>query len=156
MDITFYGSNFRTKRWHNDTRQAVQLCCSEQSYNRSPWENDHKSQLVKPILMKPMVLDQGYARLPQWKMSNTEEHNLGDIIETVTCISAEEIEKLGLPVPGAFLHCFQKRSTFDNSIWIDIYLYPIRSERLQVLKIRVSPTNPRSSSSRSRTDTSNR
>ena len=26
--------------------------------NRSPWEKDHKSQIVKPILMKPMVLDQ--------------------------------------------------------------------------------------------------
>ena len=28
-------------------------------------ENTHKSQLVKPILMKPVVLDQGHARLPQ-------------------------------------------------------------------------------------------
>ena len=41
------------------TWQAVQLSCSEESCNRSPWEKDHKSQLVKPILMKPMVLEQG-------------------------------------------------------------------------------------------------
>ena len=70
--------------------------------------------------------------------------NFGDIIETVTGISAKEIRKLGLPVPGASLHCFQKRSTLDNSIWRDLYLYPIRSERFQVLKIRVSLTNPKS------------
>ena len=31
-----------------------------------------------------------------------------DITKTVTCISAEEIGKLGIPVPGASLHCFQK------------------------------------------------
>ena len=42
--------------------------------------------------------------------------NLGDITETVTGISAEEIGKLGLHVPGASLHCFQKRSTLDSSI----------------------------------------
>ena len=32
---------------------------TEQSYNRSLWENDNKSQLVKPIMMKLMVLEQG-------------------------------------------------------------------------------------------------
>ena len=42
--------------------------------------------------------------------------NFGDITETITGISAEEIGKLGLPVSGASHHCFQKRSTFDNSI----------------------------------------
>ena len=39
----------------------------------------------------------------------------GYIIETVTGISAEEIEKLGLPVSGASHHNFQKRSALDNS-----------------------------------------
>ena len=68
--------------------------------------------------------------------------NFGDIIETVTGISAEEIRKLGLPVPGASLHCFQKRSTLDNSIWRDISVGPIRSERFQVLKIRVFYDKP--------------
>ena len=34
--------------------------------------------------------------------------NLGDTIETVSEISAEEIGKLGLPVLGASLHYFQK------------------------------------------------
>ena len=32
---------------------------------RSSWEKDHKSKMVKPILIKPMLLDQGHARLPQ-------------------------------------------------------------------------------------------
>ena len=34
------------------------------SCNRSPWEKDHKSQMVKQILMKTAVLDQGHVRLP--------------------------------------------------------------------------------------------
>jgi len=42
--------------------------------------------------------------------------NVGYITETVTGISAEEIRKLGLPVSGASLHCFQKRSTLESSI----------------------------------------
>ena len=67
--------------------------------------------------------------------------NFGDITEIVTGISAEEINKLGLPMPGASLHCFQKRSTLDSSIWRDISLYPIRSKIFQVFKIRVSLTN---------------
>ena len=36
-------------------------------------KNAHMSQLVKPILMKPMVLEQGHMRLPQGKVSNTYE-----------------------------------------------------------------------------------
>ena len=82
--------------------------------------------------------------------------NFGDITETVTGISVEEIGKLGLPVPGASLHYFQKRSTLDSSIWRDIYVYPIISGRFQVLKIRVSVTNPRWASYGTRIDTSNR
>ena len=78
------------------------------------------------------------------------------IIEIVTWISTEEIGKLGLSIPGASLHCFQKRSALESSIWRDIFSYTIRSEIFQVLKIRVSLTNPRSDSSGSRTDTSNR
>ena len=42
--------------------------------------------------------------------------NFIDITETVTGISAEEIGKLGLPIPGASLHYFQKWSTLDSSI----------------------------------------
>ena len=34
--------------------------------------------------------------------------NFRDTIEIVAIISAKEIGKLGLPVPRAFLHCFQK------------------------------------------------
>ena len=82
--------------------------------------------------------------------------NFADITETVTGISGEEIRKLGLPVPGVSLHCFQKRSTLDSSIWRDLSVHPIRSERFQLLKIRVSATNPRSANSGTRTDTSNR
>ena len=64
-----------------------------------------------------MVLDQGHARLPYYKVLDLEERsiNFGYTIETVTGISAEEFGKLGLLVPGASLHCFQKRSTLDNS-----------------------------------------
>ena len=54
--------------WH-----AVQLHYSEQSCNRSPWEKDHKSQMVKPIMMKPVVLDQGHARLHQREILDTED-----------------------------------------------------------------------------------
>ena len=82
--------------------------------------------------------------------------NFIDIIETITGISEEEIGKLGLSVPEASLHCFQKRSTLDSSIWRDIYLYPIIFEIFQVLKIMVSLKNPRSTSSETRTNTSNR
>ena len=89
------------------------------------------------------------------KFQTHRSSNFRDITETVTGISAEEIGKLGLPVPGASLHFFQKRSTLDNSIWRDIYFYLIRSERIQVLKIRDFMTNPRSASSKTRTDTSN-
>ena len=42
--------------------------------------------------------------------------NFEYITETVTGISAEEIGKLGLPVLGDSLHCFQKRSTLERSI----------------------------------------
>ena len=36
-------------------------------------KKDHKYQMVKPILMKPMVLDQGHVRLPQCEISDIEE-----------------------------------------------------------------------------------
>ena len=90
------------------------------------------------------------------KFQTHRSSNFGDITETVTGISAEEISKLGLPVSGASFHCFQQRSTLDISPWRDISVCPIRSERFQVLKIRVSATNPRSGNSGTRTGTSNR
>ena len=82
--------------------------------------------------------------------------NFRDTTETVSGISADKIGKLGLLVPGASLHCFQKSSTLDNSIWRDLYFYLIRYERFHVFKIRVSLTNPRSPNSETRMDTSNR
>ena len=33
-------------------------------------KKDHKSQMVKPILMKPMVVDQGHMRFPYDKISD--------------------------------------------------------------------------------------
>ena len=72
-DCTLCGLKFRLRGWTSDTWQAVQLHYSEQSCNRSPWEKDHKSQMVKPILMKPMVLDPGHPRLPQCEISNIED-----------------------------------------------------------------------------------
>ena len=77
-------------------------------------------------------------------------------VETVTDISIEEIGKLGLPVPGDSLHCFQKKSTLDISNWSGLYFYTIISEIFQIFKIMVSLTNPRSASSGTRMDTSNR
>ena len=38
----------------------------------SPWKTDHRSQLVKPILMKPMVLEQGHVRIPYKEVADTE------------------------------------------------------------------------------------
>ena len=89
------------------------------------------------------------------KFQKYKSINFRDIIETVTGISAEEIGKLGLPVPRASLDCFQKRNTLDSSPWRVICFYPIISKRFQVFKIWVSLTNPRSCSSRTRTDASN-
>ena len=90
------------------------------------------------------------------KFQTQRSSNFGDTTETVSGISAEEIGKLGLLVLGASLHCFQKRSTLDSSIWRDISVYPIRYKIFQVFKFRVSMTNPRSANYGTRTDTSNR
>ena len=70
MDCNFGGPKFILIRLASDMWQSIQLCYSEQSYNRSPWENDPKYKMVKEILMKPMVLDQGHARLPECEISN--------------------------------------------------------------------------------------
>ena len=42
------------------------------------------------------------------KFQTERRNNCGDIVETVSGISAEEIGKLGLPVPGASLTIFKK------------------------------------------------
>ena len=96
--------------------QSIQVRYAEQSPKTSPWEKDHKYQLVTPILIKSMVFEQGHVRIPQCEISDTKEYYFGDTIETVTDISAREIGKLGLPVPRDSLQCFQKRSTLDSSI----------------------------------------
>ena len=56
--LYFRWSEDMTRKMTSDMWHAVQLRYSEQSYNRSPWEKDHKSQMVKQILMKPNFLDQ--------------------------------------------------------------------------------------------------
>ena len=89
------------------------------------------------------------------KLQTQRSSNFGDITETVTIISAEEIGKLGLPVPKASHHCFQKRGTLDSLPWRGPYFCPIISLKFQFWKIRVSLTNPRSASSKTRSDTSN-
>ena len=43
------------------------------------------------------------------KFQTHKNSNFGYIIETVTGICAEEIGNLGIPVPGASLHYFQKK-----------------------------------------------
>ena len=42
------------------------------------------------------------------KFQTQRSSNFGDIIETVTDISTEEIRNLGLPVPGAFPPLFSE------------------------------------------------
>ena len=93
---------------------------------------------------------------PNAKFQTQRSSTFRDTTKTMSCISEEEIGKLGLPVSGASLHCFQKRSTLDSSPWRGPSFYPIRSLKFQVLKISVSLTNPRSSRSGTRTDTSSR
>ena len=56
-----------------DTWKSVQIRYAEQSWNKSPWKNAHKSQLVKPILVKPMVLEREQTRLPQYEILDIEE-----------------------------------------------------------------------------------
>ena len=65
--------------------------------------------------MKHMVLEHRKAMLPQCEVLTYRSSNFGDTAETVVGIAAEEIGKLGLPIPGASLHCFQKMSTLDSS-----------------------------------------
>ena len=43
------------------------------------------------------------------KFQTQGSRNFGDSVETVSRIFAGEIGKLGLPVPGASLHSFQKK-----------------------------------------------
>ena len=60
-------------------------------------------------------------RILEYEILEIGEHNFGDTIEIVSNISTEEIGKLGLPVSGASLHYFQKRSTiFRNE---EFYLF---------------------------------
>ena len=73
MDFNLCGKIFRSLSWNSDMWQSVQLRYVEQAWNKSPWENDHKSQLVKPILMKPMVFEKEHARIPQYEVSDIEE-----------------------------------------------------------------------------------
>ena len=90
------------------------------------------------------------------KFQTVRIRNFGDTAESISDISAEKIRKLGLTVPGASCHYFQKRSTLDNSPWRGPSFYPIRSLKFQVLKIRVSLTNPRSTRFGTKIDISNR
>ena len=62
-----------------------------------------------------MVLERGHKRLPEYKISDIRDNIYQDTTETISDISTEEIGKLGLPVLGASLICFQKRSTLDSS-----------------------------------------
>ena len=57
------------------------------------------------------------------KFQTQKSINFKDITETVTGISAEEIGKLGLPVPGASLYCFSEKEyigqlTLKRSIFL--------------------------------------
>ena len=156
MDFNFCAPNFRTWRWTSDTWHAIQLSYSEQSCNRSPWEKAHKSQMVKPNLMKLMVLDQGHARLPQCKISDIEEQQFQRYHRNSNRHFCRINWKIRASYFGSFPPLFsEKGSTLDRSPWGGVSFYPIRSERFQVLKIRVSMTNPRSTISETRTNTSN-
>ena len=49
------------------------------------------------------------------KFQTVRIRNFGDKAESISDISAKEIGKLGLTVPGASHHCFHKRRTLENS-----------------------------------------
>ena len=144
MDYSFCGTFFRPKMWNSDTWQFVQVHYAKQS---PKW-----SHLGK-LSINPTWRIHLCSNLWGWKEDLLGYHsekfqtlrirNFGDTTKSISVIFAEEIGKLGLPVPRASLHCFQKRSTLDSSRWKGPYFYPIRSFKFQVLKIRVSLTNPR-------------
>ena len=156
MDFNFVGPKIRLRRWTSDTWHSIQLRCSEQSVT---------GHLGKRLI-SPRWWNQFWWNLWFWirdmqgdlskKLQTYRISNFGDIIETVTGISVEEIGKLGLLVLGVSLHCFQKNNLLENFPWTYLSLYPIISKIFQFFKIRVSLTNPRSASSGTRTDTSNR
>ena len=70
--------------------------------------------MVKSILMKPTVFRDMRGYLSE-KFQTYRSSNFRDITKTVIGISKEKIGKLGLHVPGASLHYFQKRGTLDIS-----------------------------------------
>ena len=76
--------------------QSIQIRCSEQSCNKSPWENDHKSQLVKPILMKLMVLEQRLDRIAQCKfLDHEDEQGTRGSPYKFPMLNSPEISQLG-------------------------------------------------------------
>ena len=162
MDFTFCGKSFKPRRWKKDTWKFVQVFYAKQSWNRSPWENSHKSQLVKPILLKPAVLERGQTSLPQCKVLDTEEQYFRIYCRNnIREFCRRNWRKLGHQMFCSFDHSFGKMSFGKMSMLLSspsrgTSFYPIRSEIFQVLKIRVSLTNPRSTRSETKRDTSNR
>ena len=136
MDCTLCGKSFRPRRWNNDTWKSVQVRYVEQSSNRSPWENSNKSQLVKPILLKPTVLERGQSRLPQYEVSDIEEQYFWIYFKNnIRHFSRRNWRNLGHPIFYSYDHSFGKMSMFLISPWGGAYFYPIRSKIFQVFKI---------------------
>ena len=141
----------------HDMWKSIQVLYSEEFWNRSPWENSHKSQLVKSILLKNAVLERGQMRLPQREVSDTEEWYFWTYHRNnIRKFCRRNWRKLGHQIFCSSDHSFGKMNMLLSSPSRGTYFYPIRSERFQVLKITISLTNPRSTRSGTRTDTSNR
>ena len=157
MEFCLCGKIFKPQRWNSDTWKYVQVFYAEQSWNKSPWEKYHKFQLVKQILLKPAVLERGQTRLTQCEVSDTEEQCFWRYcINNIKQFCRRNWRKLGYQIFCTSDHSYGKMSMLLNSPWGGAYFYPIRYERFQVLKIKVSMKHHRSASSETRTDTSNR
>ena len=151
MEFNFSGRSFRPWWWNRDTWTSIQVRYPKQS----PWENPISPTWRIHFCSNLWGWKDDISSYLKEKFQNVRSRNFGDTAESISGISADKIGKLGLPVLGDSLHCFHKRSTLDISHLRGPYFYPIISFKFQVLKIRVSLTNSRSTSSRTRADTSN-
>ena len=134
----------------------VQVHWSEESCNRSPWENDHKSQLVKPILIKTYRVGTGtgdYTSVRNFR-------HIGSLISRILQKQYQAFLQKKLENQGFLFRELPSIVFIKGLHWIapfeEIYIsIQLDMKDSKFLKIRVSLTNPRSSSSGTRMDTSN-
>ena len=87
--------------------------------------NSSETSHIGKTLISPNWRNHFYSNLWCWnedrrgylspKFQTHRSSNFGDTVEIISGIYVEEFGKLGIPVSGASLHCFQKSSTLDSS-----------------------------------------